>query len=177
MIRTGHRLATLALLAVVTPIAAIAPALVIPTTAAAESVAAAPKLSEAQLKKILDTIPAKGTAVTADKRVTDTLGLTKNSNSIAARALTVKERFGDLIHQMQPLPGGKGYLFGNIGPTITEVFWADKNLVLVAAMTSVRGGPAAGMTGGMIFYPTTVQDAQPNFSKELAYWATVAGAL
>jgi len=177
MIRTGHRLAILALLAVVTPIAAIAPALVIPTTAAAESAAAAPKLSEAQLKKILDAIPAKGTAVTADKRVTDTLGLTKNSDPIASRALTVKERTGSYVHQIQPLPGGKGYLIGNISPTTMEVYWADKNLALVAAVASIRGGPATGMAGGMMVYSTPLKEAQGDFNKELAYWATVADAL
>jgi hypothetical protein len=177
MNRTGHRLAALTLLAVVTPIAAIAPALVVPTASAAESAAAAPKLSEAQLRKLIAVIPEKGTVVTANKRVTDTLGLTKDRDVIASRTLTVKERTGSYVHQIQPLPGGQGYLVGKISPTTMEVYWTDKNLVLVAAVASMRGGPATGMNGGMMVYSTPLKEAQDDFGKEVAYWATVADAL
>jgi len=177
MIRTGNRLVALAISIIVTQVSAIAPTFIIATPAAAQSAASAPKLSEAQLEKLIDTMPIEGKIVTAEKRVTDTLGLTKNNETLTSRALTVKERAGVLFHQIQLLPGGKGYLFGNIGPTTVQVFWADKNLVLVAAMTSVKGGPTAGMTGGMMVYPTPVKEAAPDFSNELAYWATVADAL
>jgi hypothetical protein len=91
--------------------------------------------------------------------------------------LTVKERTGEILHQMQPLPKGMGYLFGKIGPTTVQVYWADKNLVLIAAMTSVAGGPTAGMTGGKLNYPTPVKEAEPDFRQELAYWAMVADSL
>ena len=177
MIRTGNRLVTLGLAILVTPIFAVAPTFVSPTTASAETATPAPKLSAAQLKKLDDYAATNGKVVTADKRVTDTLGLTKDKQEMYSPALTVKERTGEILHQMQPLPGGKGYLFGNIGPTTVQVYWADKNLVLIAAMTSVSGGPTAGMTGGKINYPTPVKDAEPDFRQELAYWAMVADSL
>ena len=177
MIRTGNRLVTLGLAILVTPIFAVAPTFVSPTTASAETATPAPKLSAAQLKKLDDYAVTNGKVVTADKRVTDTLGLTKDKQEMYSPALTVKERTGEILHQMQPLPEGKGYLFGNIGPTTVQVYWADKNLVLIAAMTSVSGGPTAGMTGGKINYPTPVKDAEPDFRQELAYWAMVADSL
>jgi hypothetical protein len=159
-------------------LSAITPTFLGPTPAAAQPAAAAPKLSEDQLKKLIAVMATQGTFVTADKRMTNALGLTKNNTeAIESRALTVKERDGGLIHQFQPLPEGKGYLLGNLGLTTIEAFWADKDLALVAATTSVRGGPTTGMTAGVMVMPTPVKDAQPDFDKELAYWASVADAL
>ena len=181
MIRPGNRLVALALSLALAPLSAMAATAVSPTAAPAQTAAPppapAPKLSMGQLKKLVEYAATHGKVVIADKNVTDTLGLTRGKQEIYSPALTVKERTGDLLHQMQPLPEGKGFLFGNIGPTTVQVFLADTNLVLLSAMTSVAGGPTAGMTGGKLNYPTPVNEAQPVYADELAYWALVADSL
>jgi hypothetical protein len=181
MIRPRNLLISLAVALVVAPMAAMAATADNPapgqTTAPAPVAAPAPKLSVDQLKKLIEYAATHGKVVVADKGVTDTLGLTHGKQEIYSPSLTVRERTGDLLHQMQPLPEGKGILFGNIGPTTVEVFLADKNLVLISAMTSVAGGPTAGMTGGRLNYPTPVNEAQPAYADELAYWAMVADSL
>lgn len=139
--------------------------------------AAAPPLSQAQLKKIGDALADKGKVVLAAKTVTDALGLTKNDETISSPALTVKERDNGLIHQFQPLPQGAGYIVGNIGPTTMEVYWADKNLVLVAAISSVHNMLTNSLPNEALVAAVPVAQAQPDFANELAYWATVADAL
>jgi hypothetical protein len=134
-------------------------------------------LSSAQLKKISDAVADKGRVVTAAKTVTDALGLTKNAELISSPALTVKERDNGLIHQFQPLPQGAGYIVGNIGPTTMEVYWADKNLTLIAAVTSVRSMLTNSLPNEALVAAVPPEQARPDFVKELAYWASVAGAL
>jgi hypothetical protein len=139
--------------------------------------AGAPPLSPAQLKKLNDTVADKGKVVLAAKTVTDALGLTKDMETISAPALTVKERDNGLIHQFQPLPQGAGYIIGNIGPTTMEVYWADKDLTLHAAMTSVHNMLTNSLPNEALASTVPVEQAQPDFAKELAYWASVADAL
>jgi hypothetical protein len=138
------------------PLTAIAPA----------TVAAELPLSDAQLDKINGWIAQGGSNVGVNKISTDILGLTKNDESISARALAVKDPDNDgEIHLIGTLPDGKGYLEEHFHQDKAEIYWADKDLVLISASNGVRGGRPAEMS---------FTEAQTEFAGELAWWGKFA---
>ena len=63
------------------------------------------------------------------------------------------------------LPEGKGYLADHFHQDKVEVYWADKDLVLLTALSGVRGAKPEVML---------FQDAQAAFYNELTWWAKYA---
>jgi hypothetical protein len=122
-------------------------------------------LSDAELKKIQGWIADNGNTVSVSKLATDILGLTANDEAISTRAFAVKESNSE-IHQIGIIPEGKGYLEDHLHDDKLDVYWADKDLVLISALTGVRGGRPEAVS---------FREAQAEFSKELAWWAKFAG--
>jgi hypothetical protein len=137
-----------------------------PTVFVRAAAAAAQSLSEAQLKKLNALIADQGRDIAISPVLTDILGLTRNDQSISSRAFAAMDpRGGDEIHQIYVLPDAKGYLVSHFYKDKIDVYWVDKNFVLIAALAGVRGEKPA---------PTSFQDAQYGFSFELAWWAKFA---
>lgn len=137
------------------------PGVLVRTSAAAERA-----LSDAQLKKINGWIADQGKDIAVSAVITEILGLTKNDQTISARGYAALDAAsGNEIHQIFILPDGKGYLADHFHQDKVEVYWADKDLVLVTALSGVRGARPEVM-----FF----QDAQAAFNHELTWWAKYA---
>jgi hypothetical protein len=123
-------------------------------------------LSADELDKIAGWIAEHGETIAANKMATDILGLTNNDQTISSRAIAVKEPESDIeIHQIGILDGGRGYLAEHFHQDQADVYWADKNLVLLSALTGTRAGKPAAMS---------FAQAEAGFSKELAWWVQFA---
>ncbi len=141
--------------------AALAPGAVVPTSGAAERA-----LSDAQLKKINGWIADQGKDIAVSAVITEILGLTKNDQTVFTRGYAALDPAnGNEIHQIFILPEGKGYLADHFHQDKVEVYWADKDLVLLTALSGVRGARPEVM-----FF----QDAQAAFNDELTWWAKFA---
>jgi hypothetical protein len=139
---------------------ALVPGAVVRTSAAERA------LSDAQLKKIDGWIADQGKDIAVSAIITEILGLTKNDQTISARGYAALDTAnGNEIHQIFILPEGKGYLADHFHQDKVEVYWADKDLVLLMALSDVRGARPEVM-----FF----QDAQAGFNNELAWWAKYA---
>lgn len=123
-------------------------------------------LSAAQLKKIDGWIADQGREIAVTPIITEILGLTKDGGSISCRAFAAAGD-GDEVHQIYLLPEGKGYLEAHFYQNKLDVYWADKNFGLKAALEGVHGQlPAA----------TSFADAQYGFSFEVAWWVKYTDA-
>ena len=123
-------------------------------------------LSAEQLKKIDGWIADKGREIAITPIITDILGLTKGDQTMSCRAFAAAGD-GDEVHQIYVLPDGKGYLEAHFYKNKLDVYWADKDFGLKAALEGVRGQMPA---------PTSFADAQYGFSFEVAWWAKYTDA-
>ena len=139
--------------------AALMPGALVPASVAAER-----PLSEAQLKKINGWIADQGKDIAVSAVITEILGLTKNDQTISARGYAALDSDNE-IHQIFILPEGKGYLADHFHQDKVEVYWADKDLVLLTALSGVGGAKPE-----IMFF----QDAQAGFNNELTWWAKYA---
>jgi hypothetical protein len=140
---------------------ALSPGALAPVSAAAER-----SLSEAQLKKINGWIADQGKDIAVSALITEILGLTKDDQTISARGYAALDPAnGNEIHQIFILPEGKGYLADHFHQDKVEVYWADKDLVLLTALSGIRGAKPEVM-----FF----QEAQAAFNQELIWWAKYA---
>ena len=140
---------------------ALSPGALAPASAAAER-----PLSEAQLKKINGWIADQGKDIAVSALITEILGLTKDDQTISARGYAALDPAnGNEIHQIFILPEGKGYLADHFHQDKVEVYWADKDLVLLTALSGIRGAKPEVM-----FF----QEAQAAFNQELIWWAKYA---
>jgi hypothetical protein len=130
----------------------------------ASAVAETQSISDAQLKKINEIIAVKGNEVTINKMISGLLGATKNDDPVSSRALAVNDNQGG-IHQIQPLPDGRGYIVGELHPNMAHVYWVNKDFVLVSALALMNGQPPTAMP---------IEEAQVGLGTELAYWASIA---
>jgi hypothetical protein len=150
-----------AVVAVLALSAALSPGALAPASAAAER-----PLSEAQLKKINGWIADQGKDIAFSAVITEILGLTKDDQTMSARGYAALDPAnGNEIHQIFILPEGKGYLADHFHQDKVEVYWADKDLVLLTALSGIRGAKPAVM-----FF----QEAQVGFNSELTWWAKYA---
>jgi hypothetical protein len=141
--------------------AVLAPDAVVRTSTAAERA-----LSDAQLKKINGWIADQGRDIAVSALITEILGLTKNDETISARGYAALDTAnGNEIHQIFILPEGKGYLADHFHQDKVEVYWADKDLVLLTALSGIRGARPE-----IMFF----QDARAGFNSELSWWAKYA---
>jgi hypothetical protein len=128
--------------------------------------AAIQSLTAAQLDKINGWIANQGRDIPITPLITDILGLTKGDHTITCRAFAA-EGDGNEIHQIYLLPDGRGYLDAHFYQDKLDVYWADKNFALIAALNGVRGEkPAAA----------SFSDAQYGFGFEVTWWAKYADA-
>ena len=125
------------------------------------AVAAEPSLSGAQLRKINGLIAEQGRDVAISAMITDILGLTSGDATISCRAFAA-EGDSNEIHQIYALPEGKGYFDAHFYMDKLDVYWTDKDFVLIAALSGVRGEKPA---------PASFADAQYGFHYEVAWWA------
>ena len=118
-------------------------------------------LSDAQFRKINGWIADQGRAIAVDAMITDILGLTRGDATMSCRAFAAVGD-GNEIHQIYMLPEGRGYLDAHFYQDKIDVYYTDKNFVLIAALNGVRGEKPA---------PASFADAQYGFGVELAWWA------
>ena len=155
------RIGIAAIAVLVLSAAALAPGASMRTSGAAERA-----LSDAQLKKIDGWIADQGKDIAVSAVITEILGLTKNGQTISTRGYAALDAAsGNEIHQIFILPEGKGYLTDHFHQDKVEVYWADKDLVLLTALSGVRGARPEVMY---------FQDAQAAFNNELTWWAKFA---
>jgi hypothetical protein len=130
------------------------------------AVAAERVLSDAQLKKINGWIAEKGRNVEVSEIITDILGLTPNNETMTTRAFATRDsENADEIQVIFILPAEKGYLEERFHQDRIEVYWADKNLVLISALTGIRGGQPAIMS---------FEEAKAGYDRDLKWWAKYA---
>ena len=129
------------------------------------AIAAERSLSDAQLKKIKGGIADQGRDVAISPIITDILGLTQNNQTMTCRAFGAVDTNTDDIRHIYVLPADKGYLIDYFHQQIVEVYWMDKNLTLIAALSGIRGQPPG---------PVSFQQAQFGFGNEMAWWAKFA---
>jgi hypothetical protein len=122
-------------------------------------------LSYAQLAKIDGWIAGQGRDVGINPIITDILGLTQNNQTITCHAFGAVDADTNDIRHIYLLPDGKGYLIDYFHQQIVEVYWMDKSLALIAALSGIRG-----QTPG----PISFQQAQFGFGNELGWWAKYA---
>ncbi|MGC1777033.1 MAG: hypothetical protein WBB34_03750 [Xanthobacteraceae bacterium] len=128
--------------------------------------AATQVLSAAQIQKINGWITDKGRDIAVTPIITDILGLTNGNQTLTCRAFATEGDGGE-VHQIYVLPDGKGYLEAHFYKDRLDVYWADKNFALLAAVEGVRGQkPTAA----------SFADAQYGFDFESAWWAKYADA-
>ena len=141
--------------------AALMPGALVPASVAAER-----PLSDAQLKKINGWIADQGRDIAVSAVITEILGLTKTDQTMSAHGYAALDPAnGNEIHQVFILPEGKGYLADHFHQDKVEVYWADKDLVLLTALSGIRGAKPE-----IMFF----QDAQAGFNTELTWWAKYA---
>lgn len=151
------------LIAFAVPVAAIVAA--VPSFFAHAAGAAEPMLSAAQFAKIKGWIADKGRNVAVSAIITDILGLTKDNRTISCRAFAAVDAATNDVYQIYLLPDGKGYLEDHFHQDEVDIYWTDKDLVLIAALSGVRGElPAL----------TSFQEAQFGLGNELQWWAKYA---
>ena len=156
--RIGIAIAVLVIAVLAMGAIALTPGALVPASVAAER-----PLSDAQLKKINGWIADQGKDIVVSAVITEILGLTKNEETMSARGYAALDTAnGNEIHQIFILPEGKGYLADHFHQDKVEVYWADKDLVLLTALSGIRGAKPE-----IMFF----QDAQAGFSNELAWWA------
>ena len=124
--------------------------------------AANQSLSAPKIKKIDDLIAQQGRDIAISPIITDIVGLTQNDQTIICRAFGAVDPDTNDIRHIYLLPAGKGYLIDYFHADIVEVYWTDKNLALIAALSGVRGQKPG---------PVSFQQAQFGFSNELGWWA------
>ncbi len=140
---------------------ALMPSALVPASVAAER-----PLSDSQLKKINGWIADQGRDIAVSAVITEILGLTKNDQTISARGYAALDAAnGNEIHQIFILPESKGYLADHFHQDKVEVYWADKDLVLLTALSGIRGAKPE-----IMFF----QEAQAGFNNELIWWAKYA---
>jgi hypothetical protein len=127
--------------------------------------AATQSLSAVEIKKIDDLIAQQGRDIAISPLITDIVGLTQNDQTITCRAFGAVDPDTNDIRHIYLLPADKGYLIDYFHANIVEVYWTDKNLALIAALSGVRGQKPG---------PVTFQQAQFGFGNELAWWAKFA---
>lgn len=155
------RIGIVAIAALALGAAAPMPGALVPTSVAAER-----PLSDAQLKKINGWIADQGKDIAISALITEILGLTKNDQTISARGYAALDPAnGNEIHQIFILPEGKGYLSDHFHQDKVEVYWSDKDLVLLTALSGIRGARPE-----IMFF----QDARAGFNSELTWWAKYA---
>jgi hypothetical protein len=133
---------------------------------AALAPAAGRPLSDAQLSKIDGWIADQGRDIAISPVITEILGLTKNDETLTVRGYAALDKdAGNEIHQIFVLPARQGYLAVRFHQDKVEVYWADKDLVLITALAGVRGGKPAIML---------FAEAQAGFNSELTWWAHLA---
>ena len=156
--RIGIAIAVLVIAVLAMGAIALTPGALVPASVAAER-----PLSDAQLKKINGWIADQGKDIVVSAVITEILGLTKNEETMSARGYAALDTAnGNEIHQIFILPEGKGYLADHFHQDKVEVYWADKDLVLLTALSGIRGAKPE-----IMFF----QDAQAGFNNELAWWA------
>jgi hypothetical protein len=124
-----------------------------------------PPLSDAQLKKINGWIADQGRDVAITPIITDILGLTQNNQTMTCHAFGAVDAATNDIRHIYLLPADKGYLIDYFHAQIVEVYWMDKNLTLIAALSGVRGQAPL---------PISFQQAQFGFGNEMGWWAKYA---
>ncbi|MGC2122164.1 MAG: hypothetical protein WA652_04860 [Xanthobacteraceae bacterium] len=139
---------------------AAAPQSVIATAAAADQ-----SLSGAQITQLDGLIAQQGRDVAISAIITDIVGLTKDNQTISCRAYGAVDPGTNDIRHIYLLPEGKGYLLDYFHADIVEVYWADKKMALIAALSGVRGEKPG---------PASFQQAQFGFAHETAWWAKYA---
>lgn len=127
--------------------------------------AAEPALSAAQFAKINGWIAEKGRDVAVSAIITDILGLTKDNQTISCRAFAAVDAGTNDVYQIYLLPDGKGYLEDHFHQDKVDIYWTDKDMVLIAALSGVRG-ELPGLT--------SFQQAQFGLGNELQWWAKYA---
>ncbi|MGB7036270.1 MAG: hypothetical protein WBD71_12160 [Xanthobacteraceae bacterium] len=143
-----------------------APQVPAPAPQASPPPAATQVLSAAQLQKINGWIADKGRDIAVTPIITDILGLTNGNQTLTCRAFATEGDGGE-VHQIYVLPDGKGYLEAHFFKDRLDVYWADKNFALLAAVEGVRGQkPTAA----------SFADAQYGFDFESAWWAKYTDA-
>jgi hypothetical protein len=127
--------------------------------------AGARPFSDDELKKIKRWIVA-GRDVPLNKIVTDILGLTKEDETISARAFAVKDPENPAaIHEIGLLPAGKGYIETHIHQDRIAVYWADNDFALISAAAGARGQEAE---------QASFREAQIGLNEEWTFWAKFA---
>jgi len=132
---------------------------------AVRAAAAERSLSDVEIKKLNNLMAQQGKDVAISPLITDIVGLTQNEQTITCRAFGAVDPNTNDIRHIYLLPAGKGYLIDYFHADIVEVYWADKDLALIAALSGVRGQKPG---------PASFQQAQFGFSNELAWWAKFA---
>jgi len=132
---------------------------------AVRAAAAERSLSDAEIKKLNILMAQQGKDVAISPLITDIVGLTQNEQTITCRAFGAVDPNTNDIRHIYLLPAGKGYLIDYFHADIVEVYWADKDLALIAALSGVRGQKPG---------PASFQQAQFGFRNELAWWAKFA---
>lgn len=137
-------------------------------TPAAEPASAAPlasvpakPLSEEQLQKICKWIADHGSVSTDIKKLTDALGLTKNDEKLTLPGMSTHDA-ENVIYIIQILNDGKGYVVADVNHELFHVYWVDKNLDLVSAVSMIKGQTPAAMP---------IKDAAAGINHDLAFWA------
>lgn len=125
-----------------------------PAAAAAERL-----LSDAQIKKIDDLIAQQGRDVAISPVITDIVGLTQKDQAISCHAFGAVDAGSSDVRHIYLLPDGKGYPLDYFHQQIVGVYWADRSMVLIAALSGVRGQKPE---------PASFVQAQYGFRNELA---------
>jgi len=143
------------------------PAATAPPPPPAPPPAPSQSLTAEQLQKINGWIASQGRDVTITPFITDMLGLTQNNQTITSHAFGAVDPDTNDIRHIYVLPDGKGYLIDYFHQQIVEVYWMDKDLTLITALSGIRGQPPA---------PINFQQAQFGFGNEMGWWAKYADA-
>ncbi len=122
-------------------------------------------LSDAQIRKIDGLIAQQGRDVAISPVITDIVGLTQKDQTISCHAFGAVDADSNDIRHIYLLPDGKGYLLDYFHQQIVEVYWADRTMMLIAALSGVRGQKPE---------PASFAQAQYGFRNELAWWAKFA---
>jgi hypothetical protein len=122
-------------------------------------------LSDAQLSKINGWIVDQGRDVAITPIITDILGLTQNNQTMTCHAFGAVDATTNDVRHIYLLPADKGYLIDYFHGQIVEVYWMDKNLTLIAALSGIRGQAPL---------PINFQQAQFGFGNEMGWWAKYA---
>jgi|HubBroStandDraft_6_1064221.scaffolds.fasta_scaffold881171_2 hypothetical protein len=122
-------------------------------------------LSDAQLSKINGWITDQGRDVALTPIITDILGLTQNNQTLTCHAFGAVDATTNDIRHIYLLPADKGYLIDYFHAQIVEVYWMDKNLTLIAALSGIRGQAPL---------PISFQQALFGFGNEMGWWAKYA---